>query len=131
MNLKERIPSARDKEKKWVAFYFTDEEDLFIISDDGLIFFIDPKTGEFRDKEPVLLSKQFQVNLLVDSRFEQTTNMIVLRNQAAQFFWIKNIAQGLQVNKFSSSSELEELAGLDDNLIADYIIIPAEKSGSS
>ena len=130
MNLKERIPSARDKEKKWVAFYFTDEEDLFIISDDGLIFFIDPKTGEFRDKEPVLLSKQFQVNLLVDSRFEQTTNMIVLRNQAAQFFWIKNIAQGLQVNKFSSSSELEELRG-DESCIADYIMIPAEKSGSS
>ena len=131
MNLKERIPSAKDREKKWIAFYFTDEEDLFIISDDGLIFFIDPKTGEFRDKEPVLLSKQFQVNLLVDSRFEQTTNMIVLRNQAAQFFWIKNIAQGLQVNKFSSSSELEELAGLDESTIADYLIIPAEKSGSS
>ena len=32
--------------QKWVSFNFTDEEDLFIISDDGLIYFIDPKTEE-------------------------------------------------------------------------------------
>jgi hypothetical protein len=41
-----------DPNQKWIAFNFTDEEDLFIISDEGMIYFIDPKTGEFRDNSP-------------------------------------------------------------------------------
>lgn len=77
--------------QKWVAFYFTDEEDLFIVSDIGRIIFIDPKTGDFRDKEPFYLGNQFKINQLVDSRFDQQSNMLVLRDQACQFFWIKNV----------------------------------------
>ena len=48
--------------QKWVAFNFTDEEDLFIVSDIGRIIFIDPKTGDFRDKEPIHLGQQFKIN---------------------------------------------------------------------
>ena len=45
-------------DKVWVAFYFTDEEDLFLISEDGYIVFIDPKTGGFPEgKEPYALIK--------------------------------------------------------------------------
>ena len=54
INLKEKIPKLDDNQR-WVSFNFTDDEDLFIISEDGLIFFIDPKTGDFRDKEPINL----------------------------------------------------------------------------
>jgi hypothetical protein len=32
--------------KRWIAFNFNDEEELFLISNDGFIYFIDPKTGE-------------------------------------------------------------------------------------
>jgi len=49
------MPDAthRSREKTWVAFYFTDEEDLFLISEEGYIYFIDPKTGQFPDnKQP-------------------------------------------------------------------------------
>jgi len=88
-----------------------------------LIYFIDPKTGEFRDKA-FLLDEQFKINTLVDSRFDQQTNLIVLRNQACQFFWIKNIGSGLAVNKFTASEHLEDLVGTDNDLISDYIIIP-------
>jgi len=51
VNLKEKIPDLRENQR-WVSFDFTDEEDLFIVSDDGMMYFIDPKTGDFRDKEP-------------------------------------------------------------------------------
>ena len=60
--------------------------------------------------------------------------MLVLRNQACQFFYIKALKeynQKLIVSKFSSSPELEELVGVDENMIHDYIIIPQEISGSS
>lgn len=57
--------------------------------------------------------------------------MLVLRDQACQFFWIKNVAVSLNINKFQSSQELEDSVGTEDNMIPDYIIIPAEKSGSS
>lgn len=61
INLKEKVSKIKGTpladNQRWVAFYFTDDEDLFIISDDGLMYFIDPKTGEFRDKEPIVLGK--------------------------------------------------------------------------
>lgn len=74
-----------------MAFNFTDEEELFILSDAGDLYMIDPKTGDFRDKEVIKIHVQFTINKLVDSRFDQATNSMVLRNQVAQFFYIKNI----------------------------------------
>lgn len=35
---------------KWAYFDFTSEEDLLLVSPDGYIYQIDPKTGEFKDK---------------------------------------------------------------------------------
>ena len=90
INLKEKIADLKD-DQKWVAFNFTDEEELFVISDIGDLYMIDPKTGDFREKEPVRLHVQFSVNKLVDSRFDQATNQIVLRNAVCQFFFIKNL----------------------------------------
>lgn len=90
INLKQKIPDLKDNQR-WAAFNFTDEEDLFIISDAGDLYMIDPKTGDFRDREPIKIHVQFTINKLVDSRFDQATNSIVLRNQVAQFFYIKNI----------------------------------------
>jgi len=52
-----------------------------------------------------------------------------MRDQACQFFWIKNISQALKINKFSSSNELEEMAA-SENPISDYIVIPGDKAGS-
>ena len=101
------------------------------MSDDGLMYFIDPKTGDFINKEPTILGKQFTVNRLIDSRFDQASNMLVMRDQASQFHWIKNVGLGLTVNRFTSSPDLEEAAGDDETLISDYIIIPADRSGSS
>ena len=70
VNLKEKIQGLRDNQR-WVAFNFTDEEDLFIISDDGQLYFIDPCTGDFKDdKQPISLGQVFTVNKLVDSRFD-------------------------------------------------------------
>ena len=44
--MSDKIPG--DMPRKWVAFYFTADEDLMIVSDDGDIFFIDSGTGELR-----------------------------------------------------------------------------------
>lgn len=57
-----------------------------------------------------------------------------MRDHASQFHWIKNVSysiQGLTVNRFTSSPDLEEAAGDDETLISDYTIIPADRSGSS
>ena len=35
---------------KWIAFHFTDEEDLFLVSNRGELYIFDPKTGAIRDK---------------------------------------------------------------------------------
>lgn len=70
VNLKEVIPDLKENQK-WVAFHFTDEEDLFLISDDGILFFIDPCTGQVnKDKSPHDLGPTFKENRLVDSRFD-------------------------------------------------------------
>ena len=66
-----------------MAFYFTDEEDLFVITDDGRIFFIDPRTGDFRTDHTPCLFEHDEINddnKLVDSRFDQPSNFLVLRN---------------------------------------------------
>ena len=94
--------------KKWVAFYFTDDEDLFLVAENGLIVFLDPKTGNIKEnKDPFILHNRFSINKLVDSRFDQPSNMLVLRDQACQFFWIKNVQNSSRdsphVNKFQSS----------------------------
>ena len=82
VDLKKIIPDLRENQR-WIAFNFTDDEDLFIISDDGMLFFIDPKTGELKDgKNPIDLGPSFKVNQLVDSRFDQTTNLLIMRDRA-------------------------------------------------
>lgn len=70
INLKTIIPELKENQK-WISFNFTDEEDLFIISDDGTFIFIDPLTGQLKDgKNPHDLGHVFKVNQLVDSRFD-------------------------------------------------------------
>lgn len=51
INLRKLIPDLKENQR-WVSFNFTDEEDLFIISDNGLIFFIDCKTGQMKENSP-------------------------------------------------------------------------------
>jgi hypothetical protein len=57
--------------RRWVAFNFTDEEELFIISEDGSIFFLDPKTGDINSsRQRTIGNERFKINPLVDSRFD-------------------------------------------------------------
>ena len=124
IKLKEKITDLKDNQR-WVAFYFTDEEDLFLISDDGLCYFIDPKTSEFRNNgKGTRLCDDFGVNYLCDTRFDQTTNMLALRDTANRFYYINNVEKSLSVNKCTSSDRLEDMADGDDSKISDYIIIP-------
>ena len=52
VDLNKKIDRINEKKPKWIAFEFTDEEELFIISNLGELYFIDPKTGEFKDNMP-------------------------------------------------------------------------------
>lgn len=94
--MKEKIENLKD-DQKWVAFNFTDEEDLFIVSDEGMCYFFDPKTGNLRDGCPHQLGyeHEFRQNKLIDSRFDQGSNMLVMRGKACRFYHIKNVSQKL------------------------------------
>jgi hypothetical protein len=80
---------------RWAAFDFTDDEDLFLVSEKGRIYFFDLKTMNRREDRP--FGKQLHPifntdsNSLVDSRFERTFNSLVVRTKACQFFLIKDI----------------------------------------
>lgn len=70
---------------------------------------------------------------IVDTRFDQKSNALVIRNLACQFYLVKNVAQlnmSSPCQEFQSSTSLEELADGDESIISDYLLIPAEKSGS-
>lgn len=46
-----------------------------MVSDDGMIVFLDPKTGNLKEnKAPFVLHPRFGINKLIDSRFEQHSN---------------------------------------------------------
>ena len=55
MSAKLSIP--KDK-LKWSCFEFTPEEDLLLVSQDGMMYLIDPLTGDFKEK-PVNLGVEF------------------------------------------------------------------------
>jgi hypothetical protein len=128
-----------DPNQRWVAFDFTDEEDFFLVSDVGQIYFIDPWTGSFKEGKPQgkHLHVVFAKNRIVDTRFDQKSNTLVLRNMACQFHFVKNVAEvsadahGMPAQDFRSCSVLEEMADEnDDQLISDYVLIPPKESGT-
>ena len=43
--MKEKLPNI-NSDQRWVVFDFTDEEDLFMVTDDGLAVLIDCKTTQ-------------------------------------------------------------------------------------
>jgi hypothetical protein len=54
----EKLNVSSDK-LRWVCFDFTSEEDLLLITSEGVIYLIDPKTGEFQDKKAPTLGIEF------------------------------------------------------------------------
>jgi hypothetical protein len=44
------------------------------------MYFFDPKTGELREGCPQDLGPNFKINKLVDSRFDQASNMLIMRD---------------------------------------------------
>lgn len=75
--------------RKWVAFYFTEDEDLFLISSNSEVLIFNPRSGQYiEDHEPFTILKLSEF-LLLDSKFDQQTNMLVIRNQKCKFFWFK------------------------------------------
>lgn len=128
VDLAQKIPEVKERKgMHWIAFEFTDEEDLFILSNFGELYFIDPKTGKIRDQKI-----QLNYTDLVDSRYDHATNLLVFRNSACEFFYLKNIAASAAspiVKKFATSATLESYRDKDESLISDYIAIPAGGSG--
>lgn len=70
---------------RWVCFEFTSEEDLLLISSEGVIYQIDPKSGEFLDKKPPTLGIEFSQgytggNILDAKLYADNNNLLVFRN---------------------------------------------------
>lgn len=57
--------------------HFTVEEDLLLISADGIIYLLDPLTGE-RKEDPMVLGNEFRDKGIVDAKLFENT--LVLRN---------------------------------------------------
>jgi hypothetical protein len=106
---------------RWACFGFTSDEDLCLVSTDGTLYLVDPRTGDFREK-PVTLGLEFKDQNIVDSKLED--NFMVFRTTINQFYWISNVTQNPVPNKFDY---LNKLAGAQ---ISDYIVIPKNMSGT-
>lgn len=89
INAYSNIGNISAEHLSWAAFGFTLEEDLCLVSSEGVLYLVDPLTGEFRDK-PYTLSDEFQVCPILDSKLED--NSLVMRAQNNQFFWVSNVA---------------------------------------
>ena len=61
---------------KWATFGFTNEEDLCLVTTEGVLYLVDPLTGELKEK-PQTLSYDFQQYNIVDSKLDD--NFLVLR----------------------------------------------------
>ena len=72
----EKLNLPKDK-MKWACLQFTPEEDLLLVSTDGVLYLIDPLTGEFKEK-PVNLGLEFQQRNIVDAKLFDNT--LILRN---------------------------------------------------
>ena len=71
----------------------------------------------------------------MDSRYDQETNQLVLRSENAHFYLINDISvdpsmQQSEVKMFYLDEYLEEKFGDMGYQIDDYILIPANVSGS-
>ena len=44
------IGNVKSDQIKWATFAFTNEEDLCLVTTEGVMYLIDPLTGEFREK---------------------------------------------------------------------------------
>ena len=70
LDLSKILPDFQQN-RRWVAFNFTDEEELVIFSEDGYIYFLDPKTGDLNtSRQKTIGNERFKINALVDSRFD-------------------------------------------------------------
>lgn len=57
INLAQKLGTSSEK-LRWACFDFTAEEDLCLVTAEGVLYLIDPKTGDFRD-QPMTLSVEF------------------------------------------------------------------------
>mmetsp|Transcript_27223 Transcript_27223/g.26268 ORF Transcript_27223/g.26268 Transcript_27223/m.26268 type:complete len:113 (-) Transcript_27223:2391-2729(-) len=58
INMPEKLNTPADR-LKWVCFDFTSEEDLFLLSAEGVIYQLEPMSGDFIDKKPPTLGLEF------------------------------------------------------------------------
>lgn len=87
INLPEKLKIPRER-LRWASLHFTPEEDLCLVSADGLMFMLDPMTGEPRDT-PVPLGDDFRQRAIVDAKLFEST--LVFRDTTNHFFYVPNI----------------------------------------
>ena len=75
--------------KKWIAFYFTEQEDLFLISEQREFIAFDAKTGMQKFKEVKGIDLKTINKLLVDSRYDQELDQLVLKNKIGEFYLVE------------------------------------------
>ena len=91
MTLKNNFPAI--KEWKWVSFNFTKEENIFLISEYGHLFYIDMSQSNKKRKPYFIcfINENKPSKWIKDTKFDQNTGLLVLRDTNSEFFFIRNL----------------------------------------
>jgi len=106
---------------KWAGFAFTPEEDLILLSGDGLLFHFDVSSGMPKTHKPEELGMEFLKDNIIDLRLEGT--MLIFRTYNNNFYY-KDV---LEVGGYTKFDSVRNLGG---NRNTDYLSIPKNVSGS-
>jgi len=107
----------------WATFGFTADEDLCLLSQDGLLYLIDPRTGKPRDVHPYQLGLEFTKDNIVQGKLDGSS--LVFRTASNEFYWIQKIEAHPVAQKLDF---VRALNGREK--ISDFLLIPKSVSGS-
>ena len=119
INLSDKLNVPKEK-LRWAFLQFTPEEDLLLISSDGNLYLIDPKTGDDKEK-PISLGTEFSSKAIVDAKMFE--NSIVFRTVQNQFYLIDKYNQPV-------ATKLEFVPALQHADRLDYLLIPKGPRGA-
>ena len=149
IDLKTALSGKSDKENKhWILFEFTKEEDILLISPNGMIFILDPMNGD------VLYKTDYQSQFTGSNMIENAKakeNSVIIKTGTNCFYYIHDIyhpeivefgqpdfgladvitIEETKINTKSGTKPIQRASSTPvRQIIDDYIMIPKSKSRS-
>ena len=85
IKLKEVLGTQVSDKTKWAGLAFTPDEDLILVSNQGLMYTFDMTTGLPKHHKPQEIGMEFLKDPILDLKLEGT--LLLIRTQRNEFYW--------------------------------------------